>query len=112
MRVMADLIIGTEGDSAPPSRQRCVIDIVQAIIAERDRQTVLQREGRFLHTAFSSQLSHAERAAILGEEFGEVCRAVVEDAKLANDRHGKTIAKELTQVAAVCLAWLEYLADA
>jgi len=42
--------------------------------------------------------------AILGEEFGEVGRAIMENNKW-------DINKEITQVAAVCIAWLENLRD-
>lgn len=41
--------------------------------------------------------------AILGEEFGEVCKEVVEDYNYGRLR------KELVQVAAVAVAWVECL---
>lgn len=39
-------------------------------------------------------------SVILGEEYGEVCRAIFEDDE-------QSVKEELTQVAAVAVAWLE-----
>lgn len=90
-----------------PSR----MSIYMSIHAERERQERLCAEGRFAHTCASSELSHAERLAVLGEEFGEVCRAVLEVGCFAHDIHGGTLRTELTHVAAVAVAWLEGLEE-
>lgn len=85
------------------------------IAEERHRQDVLKREGRFRFTCADPEMTHFERYAVLGEEFGEVGRAALEAHALVYD--GQTPAEavdrlrmELAQVAAVALAWLEGLA--
>jgi len=55
------------------------------------------------HTPKSQHMSDGERLAILGEEFGEVCRALTYD----NGNAEKLVA-ELIQVAAMAAAWVEY----
>lgn len=55
------------------------------------------------HTPKSDRMNDGERLAILGEEFGEVCRAVTYD----NGNIDHLIA-ELIQVAAMAAAWAEY----
>ncbi len=79
--------------------------------AERHRQEQLKRAGRFKHTAADREISHKDRLAILAEEFGEVAGAVVQLSGLSNDRQASEadLQRELVQVAAVCLAWLEGL---
>ncbi len=49
--------------------------------------------------------SHSEWFAILGEEFGEVARAVTE--LNATHKRKAEMRAELMQVAAVCLSWIE-----
>lgn len=77
------------------------------IVAERHRQDDLKLAGRFAYTCADPELTHAERLTVLGEEFGEVCHEVNEaiggHAKLRRDK----LRKELVQVAAVAVAWIE-----
>ena len=78
---------------------------------ERHRQERLKDEGRFALTC-ADPVSNGARLAVLVEEVGEVARAVLEqgiDGEVAYDKHGKNIEKELVQVAAVCVAWLQGL---
>jgi hypothetical protein len=83
-------------------------DVVAEVYRERLRQDELKRAGRFSHTC-ADDLPNGDKLAVLVEEVGEVSRAVIEHAKLANDVHGKDLRKELIQVAAVCVAWAESL---
>lgn len=82
---------------------------------ERMRQEQLKAEGRFPWTC-SDTVADAKKLAVLAEEFGEASREVVE--MLIHDdkrytktpqygEHRKNLRKELVQIAAVCLAWLE-----
>lgn len=66
--------------------------IYQAVAAELERQIALYGPA------------HAERqfAAILGEEFGEVCRAHLEQDTAA-------LRAELVQLAATAVQWLQFL---
>lgn len=83
-------------------------DIVLALVAaERERQEVLKRSGRFKHTCADTGLTDAQKLCILTEELGEVARAVQEAADTAGDKHGKDLMEELVQVAAVAVAWVE-----
>ncbi len=97
--------------------------IFENILDERKRQEDLRKEGKFLHTCASDGITSADRLAILSEEHGEIARDVneiqVANAKrnatgdvtwnqdiAARKRHAR---KELIQLAACCVAWVEYL---
>jgi hypothetical protein len=84
-------------------------EVLDAVREERHRQERLRREGRFLYTCASEVMSDGAKCAVLGEEFGEVCRAMLEKQKLSNDAHNKDLRAELIQVAAVAVAWAESL---
>jgi NTP pyrophosphatase (non-canonical NTP hydrolase) len=84
-------------------------EILQEVHAERTRQIAKWGDGQ--------SLTPLEYCAILGEEFGEVCRAV-HDAHFAAqypDQIGampgdySQYRKELIQVAAVCVAAIQNL---
>lgn len=81
-------------------------NVVDEVLAECARQKRLQEEGKFKYTCVDAP-SDLQRFAILGEEFGEVAREVVEGAGLANDLQGRGLKKELIQVAAICVSWLQ-----
>lgn len=91
-----------------PEHRRIIYDLVET---ERLRQNRLKAEGRFAYTLADPEMSHGDRVACLGEEFGEACRAVVEVSGLSNDLKvgdlTMNLQKELVQVAACCVAWLE-----
>lgn len=80
---------------------------------ERRRQEVLKAQGRFKYTPADPELSHTDRFAILGEEFGEIGGAVVQGSGLSSDRTDQgdveALRKELIQLGAVVTAWLEAL---
>jgi hypothetical protein len=80
------------------------VEVYCAIDAERLRQ---QEKWNRIHTHGKGDCSSADvpepiKAAVLGEETGEVCRALLD-----GDREG--LRRELVQVAAVAVAWLEGL---
>jgi NTP pyrophosphatase (non-canonical NTP hydrolase) len=81
------------------------------IAQERKRQEQMKREGRFAHTCADAGMGNADRLACLAEEMGEVAQEVLtqKGRRLARDTTGTVegLRKEVTQVAAVCLAWLE-----
>lgn len=81
-------------------------EIYQDIADERARQEQLRAEGRFEQTC-AGEMPAPLKLAVLGEEFGEVARCVVEGEGLANDKHNRDLYKELIQTAAVCVAWCE-----
>jgi NTP pyrophosphatase (non-canonical NTP hydrolase) len=86
---------------------------ISLIVAERARQEVLKAEGRFEFTCADAGLTNAETLACLTEELGEVAQEVLtqEGRRLARDTVGtpEALRKELVQVAAVALAWIEAL---
>ena len=92
-------------ESPMATQQHILLDIIE----ERHRQDRLKAEGRFAHTCADAEMSAGSKALCLGEEFGEVCRAVLESQGDTNDRHNTELRKELVQVAAVAVAWLESL---
>jgi NTP pyrophosphatase (non-canonical NTP hydrolase) len=84
---------------------------IRAIIAERDRQDRLKAEGRFQFTCADDGMSNTDRLACLVEEVGEVAQEVLtqKGRRLARDTDGseQALREEITQVAAICVAWLE-----
>ena len=91
--------------------------IYEAIADERARQESLRRSGKFLHTCASEDFAaftHFGRTTVLGEEFGEVCRAALDAEQVAEGRHDPASAlqklrTELIHVAAVAVAYVEAL---
>jgi hypothetical protein len=88
---------------------------VNAIVSERRRQDQLKREGRFKFTCADEQMGNMERLACVMEEVGEVAAEELTLRRLTRDRDGgrksfedpTALREEVTQVAALCLAWLE-----
>lgn len=70
-----------------------------AILAERDRQDKLFPEQ------VKNPPSDLEMNSVLGEEVGEVCKAL-------NEHDPENLEEELIQVAAVCVKWLERIYSA
>lgn len=94
-------------------RGRIVTQVVLNDVShERVHQELRKRLGRFKFTcADADGLTNPEKCAILGEEFGEVCREALTqpDRRLATDSTGslEALYNELVQVAAVAVAWAE-----
>lgn len=85
---------------------------------ERWRQETLKAEGRYQYTPADGGLfgpTPSERLSMLAEELGEVAREVLtqQGRRLARDTTGtmEGLVKELVQVAAVSLAWVEGIID-
>jgi len=76
---------------------------------ERYRQERLKYDGRFTYTCADSEMTDPERLAVLVEEVGEagheVNEGIGDHAKLDRAK----LRKELVQVAAVAVAWIEEL---
>jgi hypothetical protein len=72
-----------------------------SVLAERHRQERLKAAGKFSHTCADNELSDDACCRVLGEEFGEVCRA------LNDGEDPSALRAELIQVAAVAVAWVE-----
>ena len=69
---------------------------------ERERQEELFKSGKFPWTCADRHVDNDRKLKVLGEEFGEVCRALCECDL-------KNLKEELIQVAAVAVAWVEAL---
>lgn len=76
------------------------------VLEERDRQEEMREAGRFKQTCADPAMDPYVAVAVLGEEFGEVARAVLSAEGNANDGGGD-LRSELVQVAAVAVAWIE-----
>jgi NTP pyrophosphatase (non-canonical NTP hydrolase) len=87
------------------------MDALAAVGAERARQLRLKTEGRFSYTLSDDEMTDFERLACILEEVGEVARNTLARAGLATDgdREDTALAKELAQVAALSIAWMERL---
>lgn len=82
------------------------LDIIEAILAERERQDSLKTSGH-LKAICADDIPNTVKLAALVEEVGEVARAIL--GREGWSRDGGDLRQELVQVAAVCLAWLESL---
>lgn len=75
--------------------------IFDDIAAERGRQDRLRDMGKFDWTLADVEcFTPMAGVAPLGEEFGEVCRAILE-------KNPVGLREELVQLAACCVAWIE-----
>ena len=83
--------------------------ICEEILDERARQARLRAEGKFTHTAASPDLPDGYRLTALVEEVGEAAEAVLERNGFIGKPKGTDLRKELVQVAAVAVAWIEAL---
>ena len=83
--------------------------IYEEILDERGRQERLRAEGKFTHTAASPDLPDGYRLTALVEEVGEAAEAVLERNGFIGKPKGTDLRKELVQVAAVAVAWIEAL---
>lgn len=90
-------------DSEAVSREQTEMKrgaIFRDITKERQRQERLKAEGKFKYTCADAEMNAFDFLAVLGEEFGEVARAI-------NERDPVNMRDEIIQVAACCVAWLE-----
>ncbi len=90
------------------------------IMQERCRQEELKKEGRFQFTCADKEMNLESCAIVLGEEFGELCRAILEFRNLTFDRLSDQvlghvglakIESEVIQIAAVAMAIAERFQD-
>lgn len=84
---------------------------LREVAAERERQVTLKESGRFQYTPSDEQVTDSQRLAMLVEEVGEVARNCLARANLVKDGEAsdKALRKELSQVAAIAVAWMEAL---
>ena len=83
-------------------------DALRDISHERNRQEQLKEKGKFDFTPADPELSHEERYTILGEEFGEVGHEINESfGRLRKPLDVVKLRKELVELAAVAVAWIE-----
>jgi hypothetical protein len=87
------------------------VETLLVVAHERERQHRLKAEGRFKYTPSDDELTDWQRLAMILEEVGEVARnllardGLVTDGDVGDD----ALAKELSQVAALSVAWMERL---
>lgn len=81
---------------------------VDDVLRELVRQQRLKQEGKFAKTC-ADDMTNLERFSVLAEKFGEVGHelneGIGEGRKVDTDR----LRRELVQVAAVCVAWMQGL---
>jgi len=83
--------------------------VLELVYSERVRQDKLRDGGRFPNTLADPGMSDLGRITALGEEYGEACEALQEAIGSVNNLKGAELRKELIQLAAVAVAWVEYL---
>lgn len=86
-------------------------EVLNDIQYERERQFKLKEEGRFKYTPSDDELHDGERYWMIAEEMGEVSRNCLARKMLVTDGEISDAAlyKELCQVAALSLAWMQRL---
>ena len=84
--------------------------VFERIAQERLRQRELLREGKILFNCDSPIVSDDRKLRIATEELGEIAKAI-DDVEFTGGKSKyhthEDIRTELTQLAAVCVAWLE-----
>lgn len=107
---------------------RTLSRVIREVTDERRRQEKLKAEGKFDYSCSDPELSDPQKLAILAEEFGEAAKEVTEmvisDTKnwpaecpemvlthqeRVRKRRKALLRKELIEVAAVAVAWVECL---
>jgi phosphoribosyl-ATP pyrophosphohydrolase len=83
------------------SRSADLAEIADLAVDAQWRARALKERGALAYLADDPDCPEVKRLAALGEEYGEVCRAIHDD-----DR--AQLAVELAQLAGVALAWLKY----
>lgn len=85
-------------------------EIFTAIVLERDKQNAYKKAGKFMFTCADPEIGHMTACAVLMEEVGEAARAAMATLGLSKEPPEQAdLKKELIQVAAVTVAWLEQL---
>jgi hypothetical protein len=86
--------------------------ILHDVAAERLRQERLCAAGEFPATlAHDSHLTPSDKLAVVAEEFGEVAEIIADGLAARRAPDADHLREELIQVAACCVAWVEYLDD-
>jgi NTP pyrophosphatase (non-canonical NTP hydrolase) len=78
------------------------------VILERERQAMLKNTGRIPFTCADDGVDAGRRLAVLVEEVGEVAREICDGNTTTLETQHK-LKTELVQVAAVAVAWVEFL---
>ena len=86
--------------------------VSREVIAERERQEELKAAGKISFNVAAPTASNCPKLSVLAEEFGEVAHQVTD--LLENNGRGSVaeLRKELIQLAAVSVAWIESLTPA
>jgi len=85
-------------------------EIFSAICEERAKQDAYKAAGKFMFTCADAEIGHMTACAVLMEEVGEAARAAMATLGLSKEPPDRAnLKKELIQVAAVTVAWLEQL---
>ena len=87
-------------------RTKAALELVRD---ERRRQDGLVTAGKFRWTCAELGVDEGYKLAVLGEEYGEVCRVLCEAITARQAPDVEHLREELVQVAAVAVAWLEAL---
>ena len=84
-------------------------DVFTRITAERERQNILLRQGKFSYTCASPVADPRRKLRVIVEELGEVAEALFRLEASECKANREHLIEELIQVAAVAVAWLEAL---
>jgi hypothetical protein len=89
-------------------------DAVAKVIEERQRQELLKKEGRFVSTLATNGMPESYKLACIVQEIAEVSQILLKRAGLHPreiDDSNSALKGELLQIAALAVAWIEYLEE-
>lgn len=89
--------------------QGATLAAVDVVMRERARQLRLKEAGVFKYTPSDSSVTDWQRLGMVLEECGEVARNLLARDGLVGDgdKEDEALLKELSQVAALTVAWME-----
>lgn len=105
-RLLLQKVTGVSGGEKPAINTNPINKVFQAVKDERNRQEKLKEAGKFDWTC-ADKRPNSEKLSVLAEEFGESAIEVCEEMNGKDTR--QKLRKELIQVAAVSIAWIEAL---
>ena len=98
-----------EAAATDPTRDLKMWGVYAEVKAERVRQVLLKAAGKFRHTPSDVDMDEGDKLAALMEEVGEASEALLERRGLIGKPKGTDLRKELIQVAAIAIGWIEAL---
>lgn len=96
-------------DTPDYGRPEKVASALARVLVERLRQLELQASGKFRYTLSDDGMTDDQRLACIVEKVGNIARIARQQPIDGDDDDAAQLRTELTQVAALAVAWIERL---